>query len=51
MKTGCLVTKIVAGLVGLVVLGVVLFFAAVIARKSMPYVLRGDLEQLAAAAC
>ena len=50
MKTGCLVIKIVAGLVGLVVLGVVLFFAAVIARKSMPYVLRSDLEQLAASA-
>ena len=50
MKTGCLVTKLLAALVGLAVLCVVLFFAAVIGRKSMPYVLRSDLEQLAASA-
>lgn len=48
MKSGCLVAKVLAALVGGALLLVVLFFALVLVRKSMPYVLRGDLEQLAA---
>ena len=50
MKAGCLVAKVLAAIVGAVVLLIVLFFAAVIVRKSVPYVLRSDLEQLAASA-
>lgn len=48
MKAWRIVVRVLAGLVGSVVLAVVLFFAFTIVRKSVPYVLRGDLEQLAA---
>jgi hypothetical protein len=47
VKTGCLVATVVAAVVGGVVL---LFVAGVIVRKSIPYVFRSDLEQLAASA-
>ncbi len=40
--------KLLAAVVGGLVLLVELFFALVLVRKSMPYVLKGDLEQLAA---
>jgi hypothetical protein len=50
VKTGCLVATVVAAVVGGVVLIAVLFVAGVIVRKSIPYVLRSDLEQLAASA-
>lgn len=50
MKSGLLVVKIVAAVVGGLTLVVVLYLALVILRKSVPFVLRSDLEQLAASA-
>src|SRR4051812_29389327 len=50
MKSGCLVAKLLAAVVGGVLLLVILFFALVILRKSVPYVLRSDLELLASSA-
>jgi hypothetical protein len=48
VKAGCLVAKVLAAVVGAVVLVALLFFAWIIVRKSVPYVLGRDLEQLAA---
>jgi hypothetical protein len=48
MKAWRTMLKLLAGLVGSLVLAVVLFLAFTIVRKSVPYVLRSDLEQLAA---
>lgn len=42
--------KLLVAVIGGVVLLVVLFFALVILRKSVPYVLRSDLNQLASSA-
>jgi hypothetical protein len=48
MKAWRILVRLLAGVVGSVVLAVVLFFAFIMVRKSVPYVLRGVLEQLAA---
>lgn len=40
--------KVLAGLVGLALLALVLFVGAVLVRKSNTFVLRGDLERMAA---
>ncbi len=48
MRTLLLIAKVIGfGLLGLIAL-VILFFASVLVRKSMPYVFAGDIEQLAA---
>ncbi|MFN7990131.1 MAG: hypothetical protein U0529_21855 [Thermoanaerobaculia bacterium] len=48
MKMVWLVLKVLAGVVGLLVLAVVLFVGLVLVRKSNLFVLRGDLEQMTA---
>ena len=48
IKSWRTILKPPVGFVGSIVLAVVLFFAFTILRKSVPYVLRSDLEQLAA---
>ena len=48
MNAWRIVVRVLTGVVGSVVLAVVLLFTFTIVRKSVSYVLRGDLEQLAA---